>query len=77
MSAHTSPNFAFNAAANSAEGMRQTAVSTAAGSGATLQANVRAAEVTYYRACYSAALANNIAPGNFLAALRSLGQYGG
>jgi hypothetical protein len=73
MSAHTSPNAAFNAAGNAAEGVRQVAVATAAGSGATLQANVMSAEIAYYRTVYKAALTNNVSPSNFTQALVSLG----
>jgi hypothetical protein len=74
MSAHTSPNLAFNATGNAAEGVRQTAV--AAASGPTAQATARAAEITYYRSLYSAALTNGVSPSNFVLALYSLGVRG-
>jgi hypothetical protein len=59
-----------------AEGKRQSAVQNAAGTGATLQANVRAAEVTFYQTCKASAISNNISPAAFEDALRSLGQAG-
>jgi hypothetical protein len=67
MSAHNSPNAAFNATANAAEGVRQTAVA-----GAT-QSAARTAEISYYRTLYSAALTNNVSTSNFTQALKSLG----
>jgi hypothetical protein len=68
MSAHNSPNAAFNAAGNAAEGVRQVAVAAA-----TTQSAVRTAEISYYRTVYAAALANNVSPSNFAQALKSLG----
>jgi hypothetical protein len=68
MSAHTTPSSAFNATANAAEGVRQTAVAAAAN-----QAAATSAELTYFRACYKAAIANNISPSIFSNALKSLG----
>jgi hypothetical protein len=65
-----------DAAVAKAQGVRQTAVATAAGSGATLQANVRAAEVTFYQTCKASAISNNISPAAFSDALRALGQTG-
>jgi hypothetical protein len=66
--AHTTPSSTFNATANAAEGVRQVAVAAA-----TNQAAVISAELTYFRACFKAALANNISPSNFSQALKSLG----
>jgi hypothetical protein len=71
MTAHNTPVAAFNTAANSAEAARQVAVSGA--SGASAQATVRSAEITYYRACLNAAVANGIGAASFSMALRSLG----
>jgi hypothetical protein len=67
MSAHQSPNAAFNASGNAAEGVRQVACS-----GAT-QAACVSAEITYYRTLYKAALTNNVSTSNFTQALKSLG----
>jgi hypothetical protein len=67
MSAHNSPNAAFNATANAAEGVRQVACA-----GAT-QAACISAEITYYRTCFKAAIANNVSPSVFSQALKSLG----
>ena len=58
---------AFDAAVLAAESARQTAVS-----GAT-QVVARSAELTYFRTCYNAAIANNISPSVFSEALKSLG----
>jgi hypothetical protein len=71
MSAHTSPNAAFNASANALEGARQVAVSAA--TGATAQATARSAEVSYYRSLITLAQQQNISPAPFTTALRSLG----
>jgi hypothetical protein len=68
MSAHTTPSSAFNATANALEGVRQVAVSTASS-----QAAVIGAEITYYRGCFKAALANNLSASVFSQALKSLG----
>jgi len=68
MSAHNSPNAAFNSAGNQAEGVRQVAVSTAAN-----QAAAISAEITYYRTLYKAALTNNVSTSNFVQALYALG----
>jgi hypothetical protein len=68
MSAHTTTNFNFNAAANALEGMRQTSVASAA-----TQAAVISAEIVYYRALYKLALSSSISTSNFVQALHSLG----
>ena len=68
MSAHKTENAAFNATANAAEGVRQVAVAAA-----TTQAAVTAAEITYFRACMKAAIANGVSTSNFNDALKSLG----
>jgi hypothetical protein len=69
MSAHTSPSAVFNAAANNAEAARQAAVVPGAS-----QATVIAAELTYFRACRTAAIANGISPAPFNNAIKSLGS---
>jgi hypothetical protein len=73
MTAHNTPDPVFNAAANSAEAARQAAIATASGTGATLQANVRLAEITYYRAVYKAAVGSKISPASASMALAALG----
>jgi hypothetical protein len=70
MSAHKTENAAFNATANAAEGVRQSAVSAA-----TTQAAVTAAEIIYFKACKAAA-ANGLSVSVFEDALRTLGQTG-
>jgi hypothetical protein len=67
---------AHDSAVAKAEAIRQSAVQSAAGTGATLQANVRAAEVTFYSTVKASALANNVSPSAFTDALRNLGQTG-
>ena len=67
MAASKTGNKTFDDAAAAAEGVRQVAVA-----GGT-QANVMSAEITYFRALYKNALANNISPSNFTQALFSLG----
>ena len=69
MSAHTSPNATFNAAANAAEAARQAAVVPGAS-----QAAVVSAEQTYFRSVYKAAIANSLSPSVFTQALKSLGS---
>ena len=69
MSAHTSPNATFNAAANAAEAARQAAVVPGAS-----QAAIISAELTYFRACRNAAIANGISPSTFNNAIKSLGS---
>jgi hypothetical protein len=56
-----------------AEGVRQVAVATAAGSGATLQANVRAAELVYARAGLKSAIQNSCETSSWTMLLLSLG----
>ena len=73
MTAHTSPNPVFNAAANVAEATRQVAVATAAGTGAVLQMNVRLAEIAYYRAVYAATRSTTISSASDSMALQALG----
>jgi hypothetical protein len=73
MTAHNTPDPVFNALANAAETARQVSVSTASGTGAVLQNNVRLSEITYYRAIYSAALKTTISPASASLALRALG----
>ena len=73
MTAHNTPDPVFNATANSAEAARQVAVSTASGTGAVLQNNIRAAELVYYRAIYKAAIKSTISPASASMALQSLG----
>jgi hypothetical protein len=58
---------AFDTAVYAAELTRQNAVA-----GAT-QAAAMTAEIAYYRACYKAAVANNLSPSVFSQALTSLG----
>jgi hypothetical protein len=71
MSAHKTENAAFNATANAAESVRQAAVTAA-----TTQTAITSAEVTYFKACKAAALANGLSPSEFIDALRALGQAG-
>jgi hypothetical protein len=52
-----------------AEGVRQTAVQAAG----TNMSAARTAEISFYRTCFTSALANNISPSNFSMALFSLG----
>jgi hypothetical protein len=73
MTAHNTPDPVFNAAANAAEGAKQAAVAAATGTGAVLQANVRSAEIAYYRAVYKAAVGSKVSPASASMALSSLG----
>ena len=73
MTSHNTPSPVFNATANVAEATRQTAVSTAAGTGTTLQLNVRAAEIAYYRSILKAAVGSTISPASACMALAALG----
>jgi hypothetical protein len=41
------------------------------------QATVKAADIAYYRACVTSALANGVTPQQFMTALRELGTGGG
>ena len=68
MSAHKTSNPAFDAAANVAEAVRQSAIVGAS------QPAVMSAEVTYFRSVYKAAIANNVSPSVFIEALKSLGS---
>jgi hypothetical protein len=67
MPASKTGNKTFDDAAVAAEGVRQTAVS-----GATQSAAI-AAEITYYRALFKSAVANNVSASVFSQALKSLG----
>jgi hypothetical protein len=69
MSAHKTSNPAFDATANTAEAVRQSAIVNAS------QAAVISAEVTYFRSVYKAAIANNVSPAVFIQALESLGAH--
>jgi hypothetical protein len=68
MSAHNTLSKAFNDTCNALEAARQVSVAAS-----TTQAAATSAEITYFRACYKAALANNISPAVFVQALFSLG----
>jgi hypothetical protein len=59
-------------ACSAAESQRQATVLLAGGN----MASVRAAEVTYFKACKASALANGVSPSTFTDALRTLLQTG-
>jgi hypothetical protein len=70
MAASKTGNKSFDDTAAQQEGVRQTAVS-----GAT-QSAARTAEIAYFRALVTSALANGISPSNFIQALFALGVPG-
>jgi hypothetical protein len=59
---------------NAADLVRQNAV--AAATGATAQATIRSAEITYYRAVALSAIKNNVSPAAAMQALHELGVQG-
>ena len=72
MSITKGENRQHNDTCNLSEGTRQGAVATAAGN----QATVKAAEISFYRACLASAIANGCQPGVFIRALMDLGTGG-
>jgi hypothetical protein len=64
---------------NLAESTRQVAVAqaiAAGGGSVAVQANIKAAEIAFYRSCVASALANNVQSGIFRTALVHLGTGG-
>jgi hypothetical protein len=74
MAATYSENKTHRANIAAAEGVRQTGVTSAAGTGAILQANIRAAELTFARTCYASAVANNCGTSQWTTMLNELAK---
>jgi hypothetical protein len=79
MSVIQHPNKTHETTANSAEMLRQAAVSAAVAAGggnATVAAGVKTAEIAYYRSVIASCVANGLPSSNFTQALRDLGTGG-
>jgi hypothetical protein len=79
MSIIVNNNKTHETACNLAESARQVAVSqsiAAGGGSAVVQANIKAAEIAFYRSCVASALANGVQSGIFRTTLYHLGQGG-
>jgi hypothetical protein len=72
MSITKSGNRVHDDACNLSEMTRQSAVASQTGN----QANIKAAEIIFYRACLASALANGLQSGAFVRALQDLGTGG-